>query len=87
MNIYDISGMVDLIGWFDLRQLTAREKDLRRRLSDPEADHVALLEERHALLLERRARLGVDSSAKVKKHSETNVKSRSGIAAKSESSQ
>jgi DNA primase len=77
----------DLIGWFDLRQLTAREKDLRRRLSDPEADHVALLEERHALLLERRARLGVDSSAKVKKHSETNVKSRSGIAAKSESSQ
>ena len=45
----------DLIGWFDLRKLTAREKDLKRRLADPEADHEALLKERHALLLERRA--------------------------------
>ena len=47
----------DLIGWFDLRKLTAREKDLKRRLADPEADHEALLKERHALLLERRTHL------------------------------
>ncbi len=52
----------DLIGWFDLRKLAAREKDLKRRLSDPDADHEALLEERHALLLEKRAHLRVDSS-------------------------
>ena len=54
----------DLIGWFDLRKLTAREKDLKRRLSDPNADHAALLQERHALLLEKRAHLRVDSSGK-----------------------
>lgn len=52
----------DLIGWFDLRRLTAREKDLKRRLSDPNADHAALLEERHALHLEKRAHMRVDSS-------------------------
>jgi DNA primase len=52
----------DLIEWFDLRKLTARERDLKRRLSDPDADHAALLEERHALLLERRLHLRVDSS-------------------------
>jgi hypothetical protein len=52
----------DLIGWFDLRKLTAREKALKRRLSDPDEDHLALLEERDELLLERRARMGVDSS-------------------------
>ena len=51
----------DLIGWFDLRRIAAREQDLKRRLSDPEADHTALLAERHALLLERRAHLGVAS--------------------------
>jgi hypothetical protein len=52
----------DLIGWFDLRRIAAREQDLKRRLSDPEADHTALLAERHALLLERRAHLGVAST-------------------------
>jgi DNA primase len=52
----------DLIGWFDLRRISAREQDLKRRLRDPEADHTALLAERHALLLERRAHLGVGSS-------------------------
>jgi DNA primase len=52
----------DLIGWFDLRRITAREQDLKRRLRDPDADHTALLTERHALLLERRAHLGVGSS-------------------------
>jgi DNA primase len=52
----------DLIEWFDLRKLTARERDLKRRLSDPDADHAALLEERHALLLERRSHLRIDSS-------------------------
>jgi len=52
----------DLIGWFDLRKLTVREKELKRRLSDPDEDHLALLEERDELLLERRARMGVDSS-------------------------
>jgi DNA primase len=51
----------DLIGWFDLRRIAAREQDLKRRLSDPAADHTALLAERHALLLERRAHLGVAS--------------------------
>ena len=53
----------DLIGWFDLRRIVAREQDLKRRLRDPEADHTALLAERHALLLERRAHLGVGSSS------------------------
>ncbi len=53
----------DLIGWFDLRRIAAREQDLKRRLRDPEADHTALLAERHALLLERRAHLGVGSSS------------------------
>jgi DNA primase len=52
----------DLIGWFDLRRITAREQDLKRRLREPDADHAALLEERHALLLERRAHLGVGSN-------------------------
>lgn len=52
----------DLIGWFDLRRIAAREQDLKRRLRDPEADHTALLAERHALLLERRAHLGVGST-------------------------
>jgi hypothetical protein len=52
----------DLIGWFDLRRIAAREQDLKRRLRDPDADHTALLAERHALLLERRAHLGVGSS-------------------------
>ena len=52
----------DLIGWFDLRRIVAREQDLKRRLRDPAADHEALLAERHALLLERRAHLGVGSS-------------------------
>jgi hypothetical protein len=52
----------DLIGWFELRKLAAREKDLKRRLSDPNADHAALLEERHALLLEKRAHFRVDPS-------------------------
>ena len=55
----------DLIGWFDLRRIAAREQDLKRRLRDPEADHTALLAERHALLLERRAHLGVGSSSNV----------------------
>jgi DNA primase len=52
----------DVIGWFDLRRIAAREQDLKRRLRDPEADHAALLAERQALLLERRAHLGVGSS-------------------------
>jgi len=52
----------DVIGWFDLRRIAAREQDLKRRLRDPEADHVALLAERQVLLLERRAHLGVGSS-------------------------
>jgi DNA primase len=49
----------DLIGWFDLRRLAAREKELKRMLGDPTQDHEALLAERHALLLERRARMRV----------------------------
>ena len=52
----------DLIGWFDLRKLAAREKDLKRRLSDPGADLAALLEERDALLLEKRAHFRGDPS-------------------------
>ena len=52
----------DLIGWFDLRRIAACERDLNRRLRDPDADHAALLAERHALLLERRAHLGVGSN-------------------------
>jgi len=52
----------DLIGWFDLRRIAAREQDVKRRLQDPEADHAALLKERHSLLLERKAHLRVGSS-------------------------
>jgi DNA primase len=61
----------DVIGWFGMRKLTAREQDLKRRLSDPGEDHEALLAERHSLLLERRAHmrvgtsLGVDGNARV----------------------
>jgi hypothetical protein len=47
----------DLIGWFDLRRIAAREQELTRRMRDPDADLAALLEERHALLQERKAHL------------------------------
>lgn len=49
----------DLVGWFDLRRIAAREQELTRRMRDPNADHGALLEERHALLQERKAHLDV----------------------------
>jgi DNA primase len=49
----------DLLRWFELRQLAAREQELKQKLRDPNEDHDALLAERHELLLQRRARLGV----------------------------
>jgi DNA primase len=51
----------DLIGWFDLRRLAAREQELKRKLRDPNEDHDALLAERHSLLLERREKIALRS--------------------------
>jgi DNA primase len=52
----------DLVGWFERRALDVRQRELNRRMRDPNADQDALLAEKQAQLLERRARLGVRSS-------------------------
>jgi DNA primase len=49
----------DLIGWFERRRLEARNRELSRRMRDPNADQDALLREKQAQLLERRLRMGV----------------------------
>ncbi len=49
----------DLVGWFERRRLDARQRELNRRMRDPNADQDALLAEKQTLLQERRARMGV----------------------------
>jgi len=54
----------DLVAWFERRRLDARQREVNRRMRDPNADQDALLAEKQAQLLERRARLGVEPSGK-----------------------
>lgn len=49
----------DLVGWFERRARDVRQRELNRRMRDPNEDQDALLAEKQAQLLERRARLGV----------------------------
>ncbi len=49
----------DLVGWFERRRLDARQRELNRRMLDPNADQDALLAEKQKQLQERRARMGV----------------------------
>lgn len=49
----------DLVGWFERRHADARQKDLNRRMRDPNADQDALLAEKQKQLQDRRARMGV----------------------------
>ncbi len=51
----------DLVGWFERRRLDARQREVNRRLRDPNADQDALLAEKQRQLQERRARMGVGS--------------------------
>jgi hypothetical protein len=47
----------DLVGDFARRQSAAQETDLRRRMSEPDADPVALLRERDEMLRRKREQL------------------------------
>lgn len=49
----------DLVSWFQRRGLDVRQRELNRRMRDPNADQDALLAEKQAQLLERRAQMGV----------------------------
>lgn len=49
----------DLVGWFERRRLDARQREVNRRMRDPNADQDALLVEKQKQLMERRARMGV----------------------------
>ena len=51
----------DLVGWFERRALDARQRELNRRMRDPNADQDALLAEKQRQLQEKRARMGVGS--------------------------
>jgi DNA primase len=51
----------DLVSWFQRRGLDVRQRELNRRMRDPNADQDALLAEKQAQLLERRAQMGVGS--------------------------
>ncbi len=53
--------LADLLRGFEKKRLEARERDLLRRLSDPNADHLMLLRERQRLVEERKAALGLDT--------------------------
>ncbi len=57
--------LIDLIAWFERRQLDMRKRDLNRRMRDPNADQDALLAEKQAQLLERRARIGQAKNSNV----------------------
>ena len=52
----------DLVGWFERRHADVRQKDLNRRMRDPNADQDALLAEKQKQLQDRRARMGVGSA-------------------------
>ena len=49
----------DLVGWFERRRLDVRQRELNRKMRDPNADQDALLAEKQAQLQERRARIGI----------------------------
>ncbi len=55
----------DLIAWFDRRKRDARQREVNRRMGDPNADQEALLAEKNAALMERRAQLGIGSGGSV----------------------
>ena len=52
----------DLVGWFERRRLDARQRELNRKMRDPNADQDALLTEKQAQLIERRARMGLNNA-------------------------
>jgi len=52
----------DLMRWFERRRLDARQRELNRKMRDPNADQDALLAEKQKQLMERRARMGVGSA-------------------------
>jgi DNA primase len=52
----------DLMVWFERRRLEAKNRELSRRMRDPNADQDALLREKQAQLHERRVRMGVSRS-------------------------
>ncbi|MGY8737433.1 MAG: DNA primase [bacterium] len=54
----------DLVSWFQRRGLDVRQRELNRKMRDPNADQDALLAEKQAQLQERRARLGVGNVSK-----------------------
>lgn len=54
----------DLVSWFERRRLDARQREVNRRMRDPNADQDALLAEKQAQLLERRARLRSEPGSK-----------------------
>lgn len=54
----------DLVGWFERRRLDVRQRELNRRMRDPNADQDALLAEKQKQLQERRARMGVGGGTK-----------------------
>ena len=47
----------DLVQWFERRRADARQRELNRRMRDPNADQDALLAEKQKQLAERRARI------------------------------
>ncbi|MEM9173741.1 MAG: DNA primase [Myxococcota bacterium] len=66
----------DLIGWFERRALDARQRELNRKMRDPNADQDALLAEKQKQLQERRARMGVGSAPKIDPASPTHESGR-----------
>jgi len=51
--------LVHLLGRYVAKDLESREKELKRRMQEPDADHQALLRERQRLLERKRAAAGV----------------------------
>jgi len=57
--------LVHLVGRYVAKDLEAREKELKRRMQEPEADLQALLRERQRLLERKRASVGVGSATPI----------------------
>jgi DNA primase len=55
--------LVHLLGRYVAKDLEAREKELKRRMQEPDADHAALLRERQKLLERKRAAAGLAPGA------------------------
>ena len=51
--------LVQLVGRYVAKDLEAREKELKRRMQEPDADLQALLQERQRLLERKRAAVGI----------------------------